>query len=119
MLRATMKFGKQEISNTDQGSQFTSDDFIRTLKDNHSIDISMDVKGQCYDNVFVERPLKYEEIYLKKAYGSIAEARRELSCYFEFYNQRRHQGLDDKTSDDVYYTTSRAGSGMRQSGLSL
>lgn len=104
---AIMKFGKPEIFNTDQGSQFTSDDFTRILKD-HGIDISMDGKGQWSDNVFIERlwrSVKYEEVYLK-AYGSIAEARRELSRYFEFYNQRRrHQGLDDKTPDDVYWTT--------------
>ena len=104
---AIMKFGKPEIFNTDQGSQFTSDDFTRILK-NHGIDISMDGKGQWSDNVFVERlwrSVKYEEVYLK-AYGSIAEARRELSRYFEFYNQRRrHQGLDDRTPDDVYWTT--------------
>lgn len=104
---AIMKFGKPEIFNTDQGSQFTSDDFIRILKD-HGIDISMDGKGQWCDNVFVERlwrSVKYEEVYLK-AYGSIVEARRELSRYFEFYNQRRrHQGLDYRTPDDVYWTT--------------
>ena len=104
---AIMKFGKPEIFNTDQGSQFTSDDFTRILK-NHGIDISMDGKGQWSDNVFVERlwrSVKYEEVYLK-AYGSITEARRELSRYFEFYNlRRRHQGLDDRTPDDVYWTT--------------
>ena len=68
----------------------------------------MDGKGQWCDNVFIERlwrSVKYEEVYLK-AYGSIAEARRELSRYFEFYNQRRrHQGLDDRTPDDAYWTT--------------
>ena len=104
---AIIKFGKPEIFNTDHGSQFTSDDFTRILKD-HGIDISMDGKGQWCDNVFIERlwrSVKYEEVYLK-AYGSIAEARRELSRYFEFYNQRRrHQGLDDRTPDDVYWTT--------------
>ncbi len=67
-------------------------------------------KGRWRDNVFVERlwkSVKYEEVYLK-AYGSIAEARRGLRKYFEFYNQRRrHQGLDRKTPDEVYRATLR------------
>ena len=104
---AIMKYGKPEIFNTDQGSQFTSDDFIDILK-NHGIDISMDGKGRWMDNKFVERlwrSVKYEDVYLK-AYDSIAEARRGLASYFEFYNQRRrHQGLDYMTPDDVYWTT--------------
>ena len=104
---AIMKHGKPEIFNTDQGSQFTSDDFIDILKAN-GISISMDGKGQWTDNVFIERlwrSVKYEEVYLK-AYVSITEARRELSRYFEFYNQRRrHQGLDDRTPNEVYLTT--------------
>jgi putative transposase len=60
------------------------------------------------DNVFVERlwrSVKYEDIYLR-AYGSLVEARHGLAAYFEFYNsRRRHQGLDDKTPDEVYFTT--------------
>ena len=68
----------------------------------------MDGRGRWVDNVFVERlwrSVKYEDIYLK-AYGSITEARRGLADYFEFYNnRRRHQGLDDRTPDEVYWTT--------------
>ncbi len=104
---AITKYGKPEIFNTDQGSQFTSDDFTDVLK-GHGIDISMDGKGQWTDNVFVERlwrSVKYEEVYLK-AYGSVVEARRGLAAYFEFYNQRRrHQGLDYRTPNEVYLTT--------------
>lgn len=104
---AIRKYGKPEIFNTDQGSQFTSDDFTDILISN-GISISMDGRGRWVDNVFVERlwrSVKYEDIYLK-AYGSLAEARHGLAAYFEFYNnRRRHQGLDDRTPDEVYWTT--------------
>jgi putative transposase len=86
---AIRKFGTPDIFNTDQGSQFTSDTFLGILE-SHSIDISMDGKGRWLDNVFVERlwrSVKYEDVYLK-AYGSIAEARKGLREYFEFYNCR-------------------------------
>ena len=103
---AIRNYGKPEIFNTDQGSQFTSDAFIDILKDN-GISISMDGRGRWVDNVFVERlwrSVKYEDIYLK-AYGSLSEARQGLAAYFEFYNsRRRHQGLDDRTPDEVYWT---------------
>lgn len=104
---AIMKHGRPEIFNTDQGSQFTSGAFIEIL-DTHGISISMDSRGRWIDNVFIERlwrSVKYEEVYLK-AYGSLTEARRGLTAYFEFYNQkRRHQGLDDRTPDEVYWST--------------
>lgn len=104
---AIQKYGTPDIFNTDQGSQFTSAAFIGILE-THGIDISMDGKGRCMDNVFVERlwrSVKYEDIYLK-AYSSIAEARQGLREYFEFYNRRRrHQGLDRRTPDDVYWST--------------
>ena len=100
-------YGVPEIFNTDQGSQFTSEEFTRILI-NNGISISMDGKGRWKDNVFVERlwkSVKYEEVYLK-AYGSLAEARKGLSEYFEVYNRRRHhQGLDSKTPDMVYWAT--------------
>ena len=104
---AIRKYGKPELFNTDQGSQFTSDDFTDLLISN-GISISMDGRGRWVDNVFVERlwrSVKYEDIYLK-AYGSLTEARYGLAAYFEFYNnRRRHQGLDDRTPDEVYWTT--------------
>lgn len=104
---ATSRYGCPEIFNTDQGSQFTSDDFTDVLKD-HDIRISMDGRGRWVDNVFVERlwrSVKYEEVYLK-AYGSLSEARAGLADYFDFYNQkRRHQGLDYRTPDEVYWDT--------------
>ena len=98
-------YGTPEIFNTDQGSQFTSEDFTSALK-RHGIRISMDGKGRWVDNVFVERlwrSVKYEEVYLK-AYDSIAAARASLGRYFAFYNtERRHQSLDRRTPDSVYY----------------
>jgi putative transposase len=104
---AILKYGIPDIFNTDQGSQFTSDTFLEILK-LHDIDISMDGKGRWLDNAFVERlwrSVKYEDVYLK-AYASIAEARQGLGEYFEFYNrQRRHQSLDRRTPDDVYWST--------------
>jgi putative transposase len=104
---AIIRFGRPDIFNTDQGSQFTSEAFTGILNTN-GIRISMDGKGRWMDNVFIERlwwSVKYEEVYLK-AYGSIAEARRELGNYFELYNyRRRHQSLDKRTSDVVYWAT--------------
>jgi len=101
---AIEKYGCPEIYNTDQGSQFTSDDFTLVLKKN-DIRISMDGKGRWVDNVFVERlwrRVKYEEVYLN-AYDTVAEARESSGVYFEFYNsERRHQSLDRQTPDTVY-----------------
>jgi putative transposase len=104
---AIARYGVPDIFNTDQGSQFTSDAFIGILG-SHSIDISMDGKGRWMDNVFIERlwwSVKYQDLYLK-AYSSIAEARKGLRDYFEFYNtQRQHQSLDRRTPDDVCWST--------------
>jgi len=104
---ALKNFGAPEVFNTDQGSQFTSEVFTEILNA-QGIRISMDGKGRWMDNVFIERlwkSVKYEEVYLK-AYSSIAEARRELGVYFEFYNRKRwHQGLDNRTPDVVYWAS--------------
>jgi putative transposase len=105
---AMAKYGTPEIFNTDQGSQFTSDDFTKVLE-SRGIRVSMDGKGRWVDNVFVERlwrNVKYEEVYLH-AYGSIAEADRRLAVYFDFYNRiRPHQGLEERmTPDSAYFGT--------------
>ena len=104
---ALSRYGTPQILNTDQGSQFTSDDFTDILK-KRNIRISMDGQGRWMDNVFIERlwkSVKYEDVYLK-AYNSIAEVRRGLTTWFDRYNmQRRHQGLDDRTPDEVYWST--------------
>lgn len=106
LAEAIARYGTPKIFNTDQGSQFTSDAFVGMLQQ-HGIDISMDGKGRWMDNVFIERlwwSVKYQDVYLK-AYGSIAEARNGLREYFDFYNRRRrHQSLDRRTPDDVYWS---------------
>ena len=102
---AIMKYGAPEIMNTDQGSQFTSSDFIG-LVHQHGIQVSMDGKGCWRDNVFVERlwkSVKYEEIYLR-GYETVTDAKQALTRYFDFYNRRRpHSTLDGKTPDTVYF----------------
>jgi len=102
---ALVRHGTPEIFNTDQGSQFTSEDFTDVLLE-RGIRISMDGRGRWIDNVFVERlwrSVKYEEVYLK-AYESIAQAKQEIGRYFDFFNRRRrHQSLGDQTPDTVYY----------------
>ncbi len=102
---ALARFGKPEIFNTDQGSQFTSAAFTGVLSANQ-IAISMDGKGSWRDNVFVERiwkSVKYEEVYLK-AYASVGEARSSIGRYLDFYNRRRpHSSLDRRTPDEAYF----------------
>ena len=102
---AIQRYGTPEIMNTDQGSQFTSNAFIETLKQN-DIRISMDGKGCWRDNVFVERlwkSVKYEEVYLH-GYETVSIAKQGLSRYFEFYNrQRPHTALDGRTPDMAYF----------------
>lgn len=99
------RYGTPEIFNTDQGSQFTSTEFVDLLR-HHGMRQSMDGKGRWVDNVFVERlwkSVKYEEVYLH-AYDSIAQAKQGLERYFTFYNQRRpHSSLDGQTPDQVYF----------------
>ena len=102
---AITKYGRPEIFNTDQGSQFTSAEFTGVLKAN-DIRISMDGKGRWLDNVFVERlwkSVKYEHVYLH-AYENVAQARQQLATYFSFYNCRRpHSSLAGKTPDMTYF----------------
>jgi putative transposase len=106
---AIRKYGKPEIFNTDQGSQFTSEAFTGRLAE-EGIEISMDGKRRWIDNVFIERlwrSLKYEEVYLK-AYETIIEAELAIDNYFVFYNERRkHQNLDRLTPDQVYHARQR------------
>ena len=101
-----MDRGRPEVFNTDQGSQFTSQEFTQVLQD-HGVKISMDGKGRYADNIFVERlwrTVKYGEVYLKAyAYAYAKEARRELGAYFRFYNdQRPHQALGYRTPGEVF-----------------
>jgi len=101
---ALSRHGRPEIFNTDQGSQFTSDDFTGTLQ-RHKVTISMDGKGRYMDNIFVERlwrSLKYEEVYLN-AYASVAEAKAGIGSWLGFYNEeRQHQSLGYRTPRQAY-----------------
>ena len=101
---AITRYGKPEIFNTDQGCQFTSQEFTSLLND-HGIQISMDGRGCWRDNVFVERlwrSIKYEEVYLH-AYETVRAAQEGVERYLMFYNQARpHPALDGKTPDQVY-----------------
>ena len=105
LQEALARHGKPEIFNTDQGSQFTCEDWTSVL-DAAGVKISMDGKGRWIDNVFIERlwrSVKYENVYLK-AYESGSALRRGLAEYFEFYNaERTHQALNYRRPDDVYY----------------
>ena len=102
---AIRKYGKPEIFNTDQGCQFTSQEFTGLLKDN-GIRISMDGKGCWRDNVFVERlwrSIKYQEVYLY-AYDSVTAAKQGLERYITKYNRiRPHSSLDQMTPDEFYF----------------
>lgn len=103
---ALARFGTPEIFNTDQGSQFTSSEFLNVLR-RRQIEISMDGQGCWRDNVFVERlwrSVKYEEVYLH-AYETVSDVRTGLARYFQFFNHRRpHSGLRSRIPDEVYFT---------------
>jgi putative transposase len=103
-LRRALRRGRPDIFNSDQGSQFTSEKFTGELAA-RQIAISMDGRGRCMDNIFVERlwrSLKYEEVYLKD-YASVPEARVGIGRYFQFYNHERlHQSLDYRTPAEIY-----------------
>ena len=103
-LRSALRRGRPEIFNSDQGAQFTSEKFTGELAAKE-IAISMDGRGRCMDNIFIERlwrSLKYEEVYLKD-YESVTEARTGIERYFRFYNQERlHQSLDYRTPAAIY-----------------
>ena len=103
-LKRALRRGRPEVFNSDQGSQFTSEKFSGELQA-RQIAISMDGRGRCMDNIFIERlwrSLKYEEVYLKD-YASVTEAREGIERYFRFYNQERlHQSHAYKTPAAIY-----------------
>ena len=105
LQEALERYGAPEIFNTDQGAQFTSNAFTQVLKDRH-VAISMDGRGRCQDNIFVERlwwTLKHQYIYLH-SFETGKALRRGLARWIRYYNQERgHSSLDDKTPDEVYY----------------
>lgn len=103
-LKSALRRGRPEIFNSDQGSHFTSEKFTRELEAKQ-VAISMDGRGRCMDNIFIERlwrSLKYEEVYLKD-YQTVPEARAGIEKYFRFYNQERlHQSLEYRTPAGLY-----------------
>ena len=105
---AAALYGKPEIFNTDQGSQFTGGDFVAVIRDELGARFSMDGKGCWRDNVAVERfwrSLKYEEVYLR-AYTGGSDARTSIGRYITFYNSiRTHSSLDGRTPDEAYFTS--------------
>jgi putative transposase len=108
-LDEALSQGRPEIFNTDQGSQFTDEDFTSVLCA-HGVAISMDGRGRFSDNIFVERlwrSLKFEEVYLK-AYQNVAQARRGIAAYFNFYNNERlHQALGYRAPRQVFEEVTR------------
>jgi putative transposase len=107
LQEAIDRYGRPEIFNTDQGSQFTSEAFTGLLQEN-GIRISMDGRGRFHDNIFIERlwwTVKYQYLYLHTFYNG-TELREGLKKWFSFYNgERPHQSLNDLTPDEVYYET--------------
>ena len=104
LSEALARFGTPGTFNTDQGAQFTSDEFTKVLRD-HRIEISMDGRGRCHDNIFVERlwwTVKHEWVYLRPAANGI-EQKRSLAEFFDWYNlQRPHQALGWRTPNEAY-----------------
>jgi putative transposase len=110
-LKAALhEFGIPEIFNSDQGAQFTSEAFTQVLLD-AGVKISMDGKGRCLDNVFVERlwrSLKYEDVYLRR-YSFMPETLVGIGRYFDFFNDERpHQALDFQTPNAVFQRSIRS-----------
>lgn len=94
-----------DIHNSDQGSQFTANEYTQILSSNN-IKISMDGRGRCMDNIFNERlwrSVKYEDIYIKD-YQTAVQTHQGLTQYFNFYNhKRRHQGIDNQVPAQIYF----------------
>lgn len=106
-LQKALIIAQPEIHNSDQGSQFTSKEYLTLLKESKHIKISMDGRGRAFDNIFIERlwrTIKYEEVYLK-SYESPNEAQRSIDDYIRFYNEERlHQSLGYKTPAEIYFS---------------
>ena len=104
--KALTTYGVPDIHNSDQGSQMTAKEYLGILQQHETIRISMDHKGRCFDNIFIERfwrSLKYEEVYLKD-YASPREARLSIGEYMKFYNDKRfHQSLNYETPSNIYF----------------
>ncbi len=115
MLEEALRRGRPEVFNTDRGVQFTAAAWTGRLE-SAGVAVSMDGKGRCLDNVFVERlwrSVKYEDLYVWR-YESVPELRRGLERYFGYYNEERlHQALDYRTPAGVYREGRAAGQRAR------
>jgi putative transposase len=111
MLEEALNRGRPEVFNTDQGVQFTAEAWTHRLEA-AGVAVSMDGRGRCLDNVFVERlwrTVKYEDIYLH-GYETVPQLQRGLGRYFPYYNEERlHQSLEYRTPVAVYQEKRRAG----------
>lgn len=111
LKEALAKYGKPDVFNTDQGSQFTSSAFTETLKE-AEVKISMDGRGRWVDNVMIERlwrTLKYDCVY-RYAFETGSEARKGIGKWIRRYNEKRpHSSLDDKTPYEAYWNLPRPG----------
>jgi putative transposase len=109
MLEEALSQGNQDVFNTDQGVQFTANAWTTRLE-NEGVSVSMDGKGRCLDNIFVERlwrSVKYEYAYPCRP-ESVLRLEQGLRDYFRFYNQKRiHQSLDYQTPAEVHQTQNR------------
>jgi putative transposase len=106
LRRAFQRWGYPEILNSDQGSQYTGDEFQSVLQATGRVRVSMDGRGRCMDNIFTERlwrSVKYEEVYPKE-YENLPQAREGLTHYLTFYNESRlHQALGYKTPAEIFF----------------
>ena len=104
LFRSFARFGRPDIVNTDQGSQFTAQEFVDMVQ-GHGVKLSMDGRGAWRDNVFVERiwrTVKYERVYLR-AYETVSEARQDIAQYIDWYNTARpHSSLGGQTPEQVW-----------------
>jgi len=109
MLEEALGRGQPEVFNTDQGTQFTAEAWTSRLQ-SAGVAVSMDGRGRCLDNVFVERlwrTVKYENVYLR-GYETVPQVQEGLACYFPFYNtERLHQALAYQTPAAVYQGMAR------------
>lgn len=105
-LKKALEIAIPDIHNSDQGAQFTAEEYLSILKTYETIEISMDGRGRAMDNIFTERlwrSVKQEEVYLKE-YQSPKEARMSLREYFNFYNnERKHQALNYETPETIFF----------------
>lgn len=108
---ALQRYQAPEIENSDQGIQYTHEDYINIWK-THDVQISMDGRGRAMDNIFNERfwrSLKYEEVYLK-SYETVLEAKENIGAYIDFYNNERfHQSLKNRTPSEIYFGNFKKG----------